>query len=193
MGVNRRRNFFINKDFQARFILRFVFTTTCWAVAAIVLFAYFAWKRLEDALYSSHIKVSSPGELLLSSAVAAQAIALFLFIALLAYAVHTLWRKLSVPLYMLKKDLVRIAAGDLVSEVSLRREDEFQELASDFDAMREGLRRKLMNIREGHDAVSLAVSELHKAVLKGEASVEHIGSVQEAVARLKEKLNAFTS
>ena len=192
MGVNRRKNYFINKDFQSRFILRFVLTTTLWAVAAIALFAYFAKKRLQDALYTTHLKVSSPGELLLSSAVSAHAVALVLFVVLLAYAIYALSKKLSVPLYILKKDIARIAGGDLATEVSLREEDEFQYLASDVDAMRKELDGKLIKIKEGHAVLSLAVSELQKAALKGNPSANHVGSLKEAVARMKEELNAFT-
>ena len=192
MGVNRRRNYFINKDFQSRFILRFVLTTTFWAVAAITLFAYFAGKRLHDALYTSHLKISSPGELLLSSAVGAQAISLVLFVVLLAYAIYTLRKKLSIPLYMLRKDIARIAGGDLATGVSLRAEDEFQDLASAMDVMRKGLDEKLIKIKEGHAGLSSAVSGLQKAVLKGDPSANAVGSLKEAAARMKEELNGFS-
>ena len=192
MVVNRRKNFFIDKDFQSRFIVRFVFTTTLWAVAAISLFAYFAGKRLQEALYTTHLKVSSPGELLLSSSAAAQAIALVLFIVLLAYAIYALRKKLSVPLYMLKKDIARIADGDLASVVSLREEDEFQELASDMDAMRKNLGRKLGGIKEGNAALSSAIYDLQRAAAKGEVSAKQVGPLKEVAARMKEELNAFT-
>jgi methyl-accepting chemotaxis protein len=192
MGINRRRNYFISKDFQSRFILRFVITTTLWAVAAIALFAYFAKQRLQDALYTTHLKASSPGELLMSSAVAAQAIALVVFVVLLVYAIYTLWKKLSVPLYMLKKDIARIAAGDLVTAVSLRDEDEFLDLASEMNTMRSELSRRLTKIKEGQAELSSAASGLQKAVLKGDPPAKHIGSLKEAIARMKEELNAFT-
>ena len=192
MGNNRRRNYFINKDFQSRFILRFVLTTTVWAIAAILLFTYFAKKKLEEALYSSHLTVSSPGELLLSSTVFAHAIALVLFVFLLAYAVYTLWKKLSFPLYMLKKDLARIAGGDLVTEVSLREEDEFQDLAAEVNAMRKELDSKLVKIKDGHAALAAAVSELRRAVLRDNPSSTPVGPLKEAIERMKEGLNAFT-
>ncbi len=192
MGINRRRNYFINKDFQSRFILRFVLTTNLWAIAAIAFFAYFGRKRLQEALYTTHLKASSPGELLLSSALSAQAIALVLFVLLLAYAIYTLRKKLSVPLYMLKKDLAGIADGDLVAAVSLREEDDLQELATDMDVMRKELGRKLIKIKQGHMVLSSAVFELQRAILKGNPSADQVGALKEAVIRMKEELNAFT-
>jgi len=192
MGINRRRNYFIHKDFQSRFILRFVLTTTVWAVAAIALFTYFARKRLQDALYTTHLQVSTPGELLMSSTVAAHAIAILLFVLLLAYSIYKLRKNLAVPLYMLRKDITRIADGDLATAVSLRDADEFQDLASNMDAMRKELGLKLIKIKEGHAVLASAVSDLQRAVLKGNSSETHVASLKKAVSRMKEELNAFT-
>ena len=190
--MNRRRNYFINRDFQIRFIQRFLVTTTVWAIAAASLFAYFAEQRLQGALYSSHLSVKSTGELLAPSTLLAHAIALALFAALLGYAIYALWKKLSVPLYMLKKDLVRIASGDLVNDVTLREEDEFQKLAGDVDEMRKELRRKFIRIKEMHTGVAGAVNGLDRAVLKGQPVANQAGAVAAAAARLQEELHAFT-
>ena len=190
--MNRRRNYFINKDFQIRFIQRFLVTTTVWAVAAASLFAYFAKLRLQGALYSSHLTIKSTAELLGPSTLLAHAIALVLFAALLAYAIYALWKKLSVPLYMLKKDLVRIASGDLVNDVTLREEDEFQKLAAEIDEMRKELRRKLIRIKEKHADVSTAVSGLDRVLLQGQPVSNQAESIKAAAARLLEELHAFT-
>jgi methyl-accepting chemotaxis protein len=190
--MNRRRNYFINKDFQIRFIQRFLVSTTVWAVAAAAFFAYFAKRRLQDALYSSHLTIKSTAELLGPSTLLAHAIALVLFAALLAYAIYALWKKLSVPLYMLKKDLVRIASGDLVNDVTLREEDEFQKLAAEIDEMRKELRRKLVRIKEKHADVSTAVSGLDRVLLQGQPVSNQAESIKAAAARLLEELHAFT-
>ena len=186
--MNRRRNYFINKDFQIRFIQRFLVSTTVWAVAAAAFFAYFAKRRLQDALYSSHLTIKSTAELLGPSTLLAHAIALVLFAALLAYAIYALWKKLSVPLYMLKKDLVRIASGDLVNDVTLREEDEFQKLAAEIDEMRKELRRKLVRIKEKHADVSTAVSGLDRVLLQGQPVSNQAESIKAAAARLLARL-----
>jgi hypothetical protein len=43
---------------------------------------------------------------------------------------------------------VRIAGGDLASEVSLSKGEEFQRLAADLDAMRRGIRDKIVRLKE---------------------------------------------
>src|SRR5512141_1407768 len=126
MSFVTRRIYFINKDFQTRFILRFVITATVWAVITVILFVIMAERRLEEIRYSTHIMVRTTSDVLLPSALTAQFITILIFAAALAYAIHSLWGSLAAPLFSLKKDIARIAAGDLVSPVILREEDEFQ-------------------------------------------------------------------
>lgn len=192
MENNRRKSHFIKKDFHARFITRFAVTTTLWSVAAVSLFAFFAGKRLEASMYSSHLSVASAGELLIPSALHAEGLALLPFAFLLAYAIHDLQKRISVPLFMLKKDIARIGAGDLVNPVSLRPEDEFQDMAADLDAMRTELGRRFSTIKEKHESLARAVSGLDRAFLLGHPLMEDLNTIRTAAARMKEELHAFT-
>ena len=187
-----RRVYFINKDFQSRFIIRFVITTTVWALAAVALFTFIAGKRLEDVLYSPHISIQSSVELLMPSAFQAYVLSLILFTGILIFAFRALWKRLSLPLYSMKKDIARIAAGDLASGVSLREDEEFQELAFDLDGMRSRLRNKFSLLKERRAALSESVAELEKAVWKGTPSISHVAAVKKAAEQLKGDLDGFT-
>ncbi len=187
-----RKNYFIKKDFQTRFIVRFVVTTTVWAAAAVSLFALLGSRRLEEVLYSPHINIRTTTELLMPSALQAHAISLALFAAILGYAIYALWKRLSVPLYCLKKDLARVSAGDLGSGITLREGEEFRDLASDLDGMRNGLRQKFARVKGAHETLSAAASDLERAVLKGRPSAQDVASLRSAVERMKEELNGFT-
>jgi methyl-accepting chemotaxis protein len=191
MVKNRRRNFFINKDFQSRFILRFAGAATIWSVAAALLFTFFAKERLRDALYSSHLTLRPAGEFLMPTALYAHGIALVLFTLILAYAIHALWKRLAAPLFMLKKDIARITSGDLVNRVLLREEDEFQELAAGADAMRSELGAKFVRIKEQHGALVRAIAGLDRAFLQGLPLNGHVAAVKETAARFHEELDVF--
>src|SRR3989337_685227 len=112
MGIAGRKIYFIKKDFQFRFILRFVITTTVWAAATVSLFTIMAGKRLEEFLYSPHINIKTTSELLMPSAIHAHIISLLFFTALLAYAIRALWKKLGGPAYTLQNDTTRTTSGD---------------------------------------------------------------------------------
>lgn len=187
-----RKIYFIKKDFQTRFIVRFVLTTTIWAAAAVSLFALLGSRRLEEVLYSPHINIRTTMELLMPSALQAHVISLALFAAILVYAIYALWKRLSVPLYCLKKDLARVSSGDLGSDITLREGEEFRDLASDLDGMRSGLRQKFVRVKDAHETLAAAASDLDRAVLKGHPSAQHVASLRSAVERMREELNGFS-
>lgn len=187
-----RRNYFIKKNFQTRFILRFVVTTTIWAVAAVSLFVMMAERRIEDVLYSPHINVRSAVELVMPSLLSAHLLSLILFTVLLLLAVRGLWKRLSPPLYSLKRDIMRLAAGDLVSGIALSEGDEFQDLAADLDRMRSGLRERFIRLKERQKVLSESAAELQKAVLKSKDASDELKRVKDAIGRMKEELDGFS-
>jgi methyl-accepting chemotaxis protein len=191
MSFISRRIYFIKKDFQTRFILRFVLSATAWAVLTVFLFVVMAEKRLEEIRYSSHILVKTTSDVLLRSALTVQAITLLVFAIMLIYAIQSLWTSLASPLYSLKKDIWRVADGDLVSSVSLREEDEFHDLALDMDKMRGDLRQRWARIKERQDLLATAASGLSKSIAKGSPSVSHASLLRENIARMKEEIHAF--
>lgn len=191
MLFSHRRIYFIKKDFQSRFILRFVTTATVWAAATVVLFVIMAERRLDDIRYSTHISIKTTAELLLPSAMNAQFITLLIFAGTLAYAIHTLWERLAIPLGGIKKDIGRIAGGDLLSSVTVRDGEEFQDLASDLDGMRNELRRKFIRLKEGQTALFVAAEGLQKSILKGNPSLSQASALKDAVSRMKEEIHAF--
>lgn len=192
MAAPKRRVYFISRDFQSRFILRFVMTTTVWAVLSISLFTLIAQRKLEDVLYSPHINLRTTMDLLLPSTVQAHIASLILFTAILVFAVRALWKRLSGPLYSLKKDIVRISGGDLVGGVVLREDEEFQELADVLDRMRADLRKKFISIRGRNDELSAAVLDLDRALARGSLPAENAVAVKKAVERMREDLNGFS-
>ncbi len=192
MPLFGRKIYFIKKDFQSRFIVRFVVITTVWATGAIALFALMAERKLQEVLYSPHITVSTTAELLMPSAFQAHLISLLLFTVILLYAIHALWKRLSVPLHSLKKDIVRIAGGDLVSGVALREEEEFQDLAADLDGMRGELRRKVTAMKERHEELSEAAEAIEKALIRGTLSADQVAVFREKVLWMREELHEFT-
>ncbi|MDH4161904.1 MAG: methyl-accepting chemotaxis protein [Nitrospirota bacterium] len=192
MRTNRRKQYFIDKSYQTRFILRFVIVTALWSAAALLLFAWIARQRIETEMYSSHLTIASSQELLLPSALYSEGIALLLYSVLLAYAIFDLGKRISAPLFMLKKDLARIGAGDLAIPVRLRPGDEFQDLAGEVDRMRAGLGSRFAEIKGAQQRLSRAVSELDLSMRQGLPLSEPIGEIRKAASAAQESLRPFT-
>ncbi|NTV48423.1 MAG: methyl-accepting chemotaxis protein [Geobacteraceae bacterium] len=186
-----RKIYFINKKFQTRFILEFVLAVICWAAVTVWVYSSLVEKKLDALRYSSHVDIKTTGDLLLPITLGTHLISFLLFAAILAYTMRSIMKKLSPPLYSIKKDLARIASGDLTSEVSLCKGEEFQELASELEQMRQGLRDKFELIKDRQLAVSSAILDIDSAVNNRRLSMTHIAMLQSETARLKESVNLF--
>ena len=191
MLFDKRKIYFIKKDFQSRFILRFVAVAIIWAAVTIILFTYMAGKRLDAIRYSSHIDIKTMSELLMPVTFGVQMISLLVFAGILVYTINSLWKRLSPPLYSIKKDIVRIAGGDLASEVSLSKDEEFRDLAEDLDGMRRGIREKIIRLKEQQTALSAAADELVRSTLGGKPSLPTVVLLQAAVDSMKGDAQVF--
>jgi methyl-accepting chemotaxis protein len=190
---NKRKIYFIKKNFQSRFILRFVAVAAVWSAASMLLFFYLANKKLEEIRYSSYIDIRTTSELLMPITFSALAVSLLIFAGILGFAIHTLLHRLSGPLGQIRRDISRIAGGDLTSDIILREKDEFQDLAADLEGMRTELRERISRIKEQQAMLSAAAAELSRSVQEGNASSQQVASLESAVARMKEGVHAFQS
>lgn len=191
MHFGKRRQYLIRKDFQFRFILRFVAAATVWGVTSVLLFVYLAWKKLDALRYSSHIDIQTTSELLIPVTLGVHAVSLLIFAGILTCTIHALWQKLSQPLTVIKNGIVRIADGDLTVDVVLRKSDEFRDLAGELDEMRQGMRERMTGVKDGQRELSAAAAELERSIREGKPSLSAAAALQSAVVRMEEKLHAF--
>jgi methyl-accepting chemotaxis protein len=188
---NQRKIYFIKKDFQSRFILRFVVIATAWAAATVLLFAYLAKERLDTIRYSSYVDIKTTGDLLLPITVGAHIVSLFIFTGLLVYTIHSLWKNLSSPLKKIKTNISLIASGDLANNITLDSHEEFQDLAADLEGMRNALRVRFIRIKEHQEEMSLAASELDRSIHEGISPASPAMFLRDAVERMKADIDAF--
>jgi hypothetical protein len=80
----RRRNYFIKKGFQGKFVLTFVLVSAIGGIIAIGVFNLLAYRKLDLMQYKIHIFTETTGQLLLRDILYANLLALvfvfFLFI-----------------------------------------------------------------------------------------------------------------
>ena len=186
-----RKIYFIKKNLQSRFILRFVAAAAVWAAISVMLFAYLAGKKLDDLRYSSNIDIETTSELLLPITVSVHAVSLLIFAGILAYTIRSLWQRLSPPLAAIKKSIAKIADGDLTNKIVLRKKDEFRDMARELEGMRIGLWERIDLIKERQQELSAAADAFHASLEGGDPLLSHAEALQSAVGRMKESLGAF--
>lgn len=183
-----RRTYLINRRLQYRFILSFVLMVICWGLATVGAYMYLVDRKLDAIRYSSHVDIRTTGELLLPITLWTHAVSLLIFAVILAVAIRLVWMRLSPPLFSIKKDLARIASGDLAGDVSLCRGEEFQDLACALEGMRAALRQQMSQLKERQRAVAEATTAVERAVETDTLGPAHLERLLTATKEMRAEM-----
>jgi len=149
-----RRNYFIEKGFQARFIVRFCILIILGGLLTTAIVYFLAAKSNTVAFINSRVVVRSTADfmlpLLLQTVLVVVIIIGLVTIVLALFASH----KIAGPMYRLKKVTESLAKGDFSSNFRIRKLDQFQELADAFNSMIAQLRKELSDLKKDSAAVS---------------------------------------
>jgi len=144
-----RSHYFIKKDFQTKFILKFCLLLLAGVIVSTGLLFIFSRGTLTSSFQDSKLVIENTAMAILPNVLYAGLITL----ALLAIAtiIVTLFisHRIAGPMFRFEKELKEIGEGDLTKKVSLRKKDQAQELADCINDMTASLRGKVIPIRTG--------------------------------------------
>ena len=141
-SAERRRNYFIEKSFQARFVFKFCSLVVLGGFLTMAALYIIGMGSTTVSIVNSRVVVKSTSDFLLP-----MLIQTFLVVVVLVGAatiVVTLFvsHQIAGPLYRLKKAMEQLGEGDFKTEVKLRQTDQLKEFADTFNTMVRKLRNK---------------------------------------------------
>ncbi len=154
---NMRRNYFIDKDFQARFIFKFCLLVVLAGIVTTGIL-YFVGKRSTTVtIINSRVVVHSTADFLLPILI--QTVLAVMVILGLATIIVTLLfsHKIAGPLYRFKKAVEGVKLGDLSGNFRLRNYDQLKDLSDEVNAMIDSVRGQINLIKA--DMVNLKVKK----------------------------------
>lgn len=192
MNFTKRRNYFIEKKFQTKYVLlTMLMLLTYTFLFVVIIFApymltlYFDYPLAEKADAARVI-------LLLHGTIWPWIGGVILFFGAISIFVS---HKVAGPLFRLKNSLTQITQGDLNVAVKLRRWDDLKDLADHVNTLTEELRTFVMTLRNDYALLSDYILELEREievkVLTEESGREIIRKVQESRKNIEEALKKF--
>lgn len=139
----RRRNYFIEKSFQVRFILKFCILVVCGGLLTIGLLYATGMNSTTVSIVNSRVVVKSTGDFLLPILIQTFLVVIVLVGAAAILVTLFVSHKIAGPLYRLKKAMEQLSEGDFKAEVKLRQQDQLKDLADTFNTMVRKLKAKL--------------------------------------------------
>ena len=153
----KRRQLYINRDFQTRFILKFCLILILGGVISIGLTLFNTQETLTSSFTNSKLVIQNTSLAIMPSVIYTTLIST-LGIGLIVIMVTLLAsHKIAGPMFRFERDIDRIAAGDLKSRIEIRKDDQFQAIANSLNNMIDSLNTKFSDIKR--DANALAGKE----------------------------------
>ena len=171
---DRRKNYFIKKEFQRNFIMKFCILVIIGVVISGAIIYIMAQSTVTTTFENSRLTIKSTADYILPAVFLSSAIVILSIglatIVITLFASH----KIAGPLYRIEEDIKEVAEGNLTKKFNLRESDELKALAESLDDMAGGLKEKIEKIKH-------SVNELEPTLKSEEAKAK--------IKELKEILN----
>lgn len=156
----RRKNYFINKWFQAEFILKFCGLVAFGCVIFGVVLYIFSSKTLTTSFENSRLVVKSTADYLLPGILFGGVVVGLLTAAATAIVVILMTHRVVGPMYRFEKYAEKVGSGNLCSDLKIRKKDQFQNLVTVFNKMTDNLRVGLLKVMGVSDKLDGLVEQL---------------------------------
>ena len=165
----KRRNYFIEKKFQSKFILRFCSLVLMAGLLTIGILYLLSMKSTTVAIINSRVAVRTTADFLLP--ILLQTVLIVTIMASLATIALTLStsHKIAGPLYRFKKVIQSLETGDFSSDFRIRSQDQLQDLSEAFNSMIKKIREEqgrlkasFISLKEKLDNISEPEISEHK-------------------------------
>ncbi len=156
----KRRTYFIEKEFQARFILKFCLLVIASGALTVWLLYFLSSRSTTVSIVDSRVVVRTTADFLLPILV--QTALVVAIIAGVAAIFITLFvsHKIAGPLYRFKKIIKLLGDGDFSSGFHIRHHDQLQTLAADFNDMIEKIRENLNLLKSNSSSLKEKLDSL---------------------------------
>jgi methyl-accepting chemotaxis protein len=192
MKLQKRRNYFVEKQFQTKYILLtmlMLLTYTLFFVVIIfapyILTLHFNYSFAEKADAARAL-------LLLHGKVWPWIGGVIIFFGIISVFIS---HKIAGPLFRLKRSVDRVTQGDLSVVIKLRKWDDLKDLAEHINLLTEELRTFVTALRNDYDLLSDYIQELEQNIaskaLTEESGREIIRKVQESRKNIEMALKKF--
>jgi len=141
-----RRQYFINKAFQAEFIVKFCVLVALGCIVFGAILYAFSSSTLTTSFENSRLVVKSTADYILPGLLFGGVIVGFLTAVVTSLVVVLMTHRVAGPIYRFEKYAQEVGSGQLCSELKIRKKDQFQNLVGAFNKMTDGLRSGLIKV-----------------------------------------------
>jgi methyl-accepting chemotaxis protein len=144
----KRRQYFVQKDFQFKFILKFCIVLLIGIIISTGLLFLFSMNTLTSSFEQSRLVIKNTAFAIIPSVFLSNLITLALITLVTIIVTLIISNKLAGPLFRFQKELKEIGEGNLTQVIKLRKNDQITAIADSLNQMRTGLKNSILSIKE---------------------------------------------
>ena len=182
-NLERRKNYYIDKKFQGKFILKFCLLIVIGSLISGAIIYGMSRATVTTAFENSHLTIKSTADFILPAVLLSSAVVILMIgIATIAITLFTSHR-IAGPLYRIEKDINEITSGNLNVAFNLRHGDEIKPIAASLDRMAKSLKEKILAVKE---ALTQLESEINRSPSPASENIKN------RIKSAKDAINKFT-
>lgn len=147
--VNQRRNYFIDKSFQAKFILKFCLIVILASIVIAIALLSLSSKSTTVAIENTKVVVKGTADFIFPIALQTTLIVTIFSAAATSILTMFVSHKIAGPLHRMRREIEKLGEGNLNVNFSIREGDQLKNLATSLAAMSYALRGKIEALRRG--------------------------------------------
>ena len=192
---NMRKNYFIKKEFQTKFILKFCALVTLAAVISAVVLYLFLSHSVTTVFKDSRIMIKPTTEFIMPGLIFSSLISVILVSLATVAVVVFISHRIAGPLYKVENSLERMGEGDVSFDIHFRRGDEVKVLSEIFNKTRRKLSGTVADMKKESTRIFSQINALKKISDKSTAESHEIKKILDGLEKtsgdLGEKFNKF--
>lgn len=195
-GHYKRRKYFINKEFQGRFIFNYFLLAAIGSLLFVAVFSFFSANTLSIVYENYHLQLGLTPGILIRKILGTQWLIIVLGGGAVILVTLLLTHRIAGPFFRFEKSLDEMIDGDLSNKVVLRKKDEGKQLAQKINAFNYILSDKLSIMENFNATIAISSRQLKKMLEESDIDEErfapYLGQIMESQRNIQTMINDYT-
>lgn len=165
----KRKQYFIKKDYQFRFVMKFCLVVLVGAIISTGVLFLLSQGTLTSSFENSRLIIKNTSIAILPAVILTNIITIVLVSMATIVVVLLISHKIAGPMFRFEKELKEIGQGDLTKKITLRKKDQITDMAGSLNNMTARLHDKVLAIQSevGKLVESASIKKLPEDFIEG--------------------------
>ncbi len=203
-GQYKRKNYFINKEFQGRSMFQYFVLLALGSILFAGIFSFFSSKTLSIVYDNYHLQLGTTPEILFKKILSTQWVFIVIGGMAVIFITLRLTHRVAGPFFRFEKSLDEMMNHDISRMIVLRQKDEGKDLAKKINAFNSALSRQLLFINDQNLKIAVSAEKLESALSQADQSkksgqsendsreiIRLIGRINESQKNIESEVNKY--